>query len=54
MTLGIRKLLLKTEKGTGVAFKGTEEVISWTGTKKIILLTWGRHIMSVLIYLAIY
>jgi hypothetical protein len=54
MTLGIRKLLLKMEKGTGVAFKGTEEVISWTGTKKIILLTWGRHIMSVLIYLAIY
>jgi hypothetical protein len=53
-TLRIRKLPLKTEKGTGVTFKGTEKVISWTGTKKIVLLTWGGHIMSVLIYLAIY
>jgi hypothetical protein len=54
MTLGIRELPLETEKGTGVAFKGTKEVISWTGTKEIVLLTWGGHIMSVLICLAIY
>jgi hypothetical protein len=42
------------EEGTGVAFKRTEEVISWAGTKKIFLLTWSGHIMSVLVCLAIY
>jgi hypothetical protein len=53
-TRGIRELSLETKEGAGIALKRTEEVIAWAGTKKIIFLTWGGHVTSVLVCLAIY
>jgi hypothetical protein len=41
-------------KEAGVTLKGTKEVIAWTGTKKIVLLTWGNYVMSILVCFAIY